>query len=82
MEAAEWLAHLELKGVGMDTISADAADAATLPIHNILLGAGMVVVENLTNLAAVPAPSFTLASFPLKIRGADGSPVRAVAIVR
>jgi len=81
-EAARWLAHLGLKGVGMDTISADPSDSLALPVHNILLGAGMVLVENLTNLAAVPAPSFLFAGFPLKIRDADGSPVRAVAIVR
>jgi kynurenine formamidase len=66
----------------MDIISADPADAVALPVHNILLGAGMVLVENLTNLAAVPAPSFLFAGFPLKIRDADGSPIRAVAIVR
>lgn len=72
---------MDLKGVGMDTISADPADAADLPVHNILLGAGMVLVKNLTNLEAVPAPSFLFAGFPLKIRDADGSPVRAVAII-
>lgn len=80
-DAARWLAHMDLKGVGMDTISADPADAVDLPVHNILLGAGVVLVENLTNLEAVPAPSFLFAGFPLKIRDADGSPVRAVAII-
>jgi len=80
-EAARWLAHMDLKGVGMDTISVDPTDPADLTVHNILLGAGVVLVENLTNLAAVPVPSFLFAGFPLKIRDADGSPVRAVAIV-
>jgi kynurenine formamidase len=65
----------------MDTISADPADAAGLTIHTILLGAGLIIVENLTNLQAVPAPTFLFAAFPIKIRDADGSPVRAVAIV-
>ncbi len=80
-DAARWLTHMDLKGVGMDTISADPADAVDLPVHNILLGAGVVLVVNLTNLEAVPAPSFLFAGFPLKIRDADGSPVRAVAII-
>ncbi len=80
-DAACWLAGAGLRGVGLDTISADAADAADLPIHTILLGAGMVIVENLTNLAALAHPFFLFACFPLKIRDADGSPVRAVAMV-
>lgn len=78
---ARWLAGLGLKGVGMDTISADPSDSVDLPIHNILLGAGLVIVENLTNLAAVPDHSFLFSCFPLKIREADGSPVRAVAML-
>lgn len=79
--AARWLADLGLKGIGMDTISADPLDSADLPIHHILLGVGMVIVENLTNLVAVPDRSFLFSCFPLKIRDADGSPVRAVAMV-
>ena len=79
-DAARWLAGLGLKGVGMDTISADPSDSVDLPIHTILLGAGMVIVENLTKLSAVPIHSFLFACFPLKIKHADGSPVRAVAM--
>jgi kynurenine formamidase len=41
----------------------------------------LVIVENLTNLAAVPDRPFTFIGFPLKIKDADGSPVRAVAMV-
>jgi len=80
-DAARWLAQQGLKGVAMDTLSADPADAVDLTIHTILLGAGLVIVENLTNLEAVPVPTFLFAGFPMKIRNADGSPVRAVAIV-
>lgn len=79
--AARWLADSGLKGIGMDTISADPMDAAALTIHTILLSAGMVIVENLANLAALPKASFMLACFPLKIKDADGSPVRVVAMV-
>ncbi|MBC2742974.1 MAG: cyclase family protein [Desulfosarcina sp.] len=80
-DAARWLAALGVKGIGMDTISADQADSVDLPIHNILLGAGMVIVENLTNLDAILKESFVFSCFPLKIKDADGSPVRAVAMV-
>ena len=80
-DAAQWLANLGLKGIGMDTISADRFDSVDLSNHNILLGAGMVIVENLTDLSAIPTESFMFACFPLKIKDADGSPVRAVAMV-
>jgi kynurenine formamidase len=79
--AARWLAETGVKGVGLDTISADPLDAPALPIHNILLGAGMIIVENLTHLSALPDKEFIFSCLPLKICDADGSPVRAVAVV-
>jgi kynurenine formamidase len=79
-EAAEFLASFPLKGVGVDAISFDELDAAESPIHHILLGAGFVLIENLTNLQQAPAAGCLFAALPLKYRHADGSPVRAVAI--
>ena len=43
-------------------------------------GVEIVIVEGLTNLNKVPE-RFTFAGFPLNIKGRDGSPIRAVAIV-
>lgn len=79
--AARWLADLGLKGIGMDSISADPMGASELTIHTILLSAGMVIVENLAHLDALPKAPFMLACFPLKIKDADGSPARVVAMV-
>jgi len=80
-DAATWLAGFPLKGVGADTISADEAESGTFPIHAILLERDIVIIENLTNLRALPDSEFDFFCFPLKIEKADGSPVRAVAIV-
>ncbi len=80
LESARWLAQLPLKGVGIDAISIDPVGEDSLPAHHALLGAGMVIVENLTNLDAIKARQFLFVCLPLKISGADGSPVRAVAI--
>ncbi len=80
-EAARWLIAMGLKGVGLDTLSADPLDAPGLPIHHILLGGGMIIVENLTHLGSLPEKGFIFTCLPLKIRDADGSPVRAVAIL-
>ncbi len=80
-QAAGYLVRQGLKGVGIDAISIDRLDSESLPIHHILLGSGMIIVENLTNLEAVVGKKFDFYALPLKIKGADGSPVRAVAIL-
>lgn len=79
-EAAEWLAERNMKGIGVDAISIDRMESTTYPVHHSLLGADVLVLENLTLLDRIRAPRFHLACFPLPIRHADGSPVRAAAI--
>lgn len=78
-EAARWLTQFDLKGVGMDTCSVDPIDAEVYHIHHTLLGKGMTIIENLTNLREVKSMYFQFQCFPLKIKKADGCPVRAVA---
>ena len=69
-------------GWSASTRSASTRPAArALPAHEALLHAGGVVVENLTNLAAVDHPEPVLSVLPLPLRGVDGSPVRAVALL-
>jgi arylformamidase len=80
-DAAAWLAGFSLKGIGADTISADEAESTTFPIHTIFLKRDIVIIENLTNLGALPDTEFVFTCFPLKIEEADGSPVRAVALL-
>jgi kynurenine formamidase len=79
-EAARYLATFPLKGVGIDAISFDALAEPDNPIHHILLGAGFVLIENLTNFEQVQGEYCMFAALPLKYSKADGSPVRAVAI--
>jgi len=78
-EAARRLVEADIKGVGIDMISVDEVDSTEFAVHNILLGADLVIVENLTNLETLPDSLFSFYCFPLKIEEADGSPVRAVA---
>jgi arylformamidase len=80
-EAARWLVGAGIKGVGLDMISVDEVDSTEFVIHHILLGAELVIVENLTNLEELPDSVFSFHCFPLRIEAADGSPVRAVATV-
>ena len=53
-------------------------DGFTWPVHQILLGAGVLVAEHLTNLAGLTGSRVELVLAPLNIRGADGAPVRAL----
>lgn len=64
---------LKLIGTVYESIELDSAEI----IHEILLENGIIILENLV-LQEIKARSYTLAAFPLKISGADGSPVRAV----
>ena len=75
-QAAQWLVDLGVVLVGVDFPS---VDRAPYPAHDVLLGNGLVIVENLTNLAKIPDPVFELSAIPLAIAGRDGSPVRAFA---
>ena len=78
-EAAEWLSELQLKAVGFDYVSVDAMDASELPNHKILLSKDILIIENMTGLDKLPETKFGFYAVPLKIKNADGSPVRAFA---
>ncbi len=80
-EAAVYLNDFTLKGVGFDTISADAAQAHDFTIHKMILGKNRIIIENLTNLDQLPPVLFSTACFPLHFSNSDGSPVRAVALI-
>jgi len=49
-------------------------------VHHILLNNNVLIVENLCNLEKISGVHFKLIVLPLKLKGATGSPVRAIAI--
>ncbi|MCP4220225.1 MAG: cyclase family protein [bacterium] len=63
--------------VGLDYISVDKYRDATYPVHYKLLGNGIFILEGI-DLARVPEGRYTLSCLPLKIKGAEASPVRAI----
>ena len=77
-DAAQFLVECAVKLVAVDIPS---IDHAPYPAHQILLRAGIPIVENLTNLDAIGAKTFQLFVVPLKLAGRDASPVRALAIL-
>lgn len=80
--AAQWLGSCGLKGIGLDCLSVDPVDVTDMAIHRILLGQELVIIENLCNLEQLVDRQFLFAALPLKLHDADGSPVRAVGILK
>jgi arylformamidase len=77
-DAAEWLVRRGIQLVGVDYLSV-APWKESRPTHEILLRAGVVVVEGL-NLSGVKPGAYQFMCLPLKLIGCDGAPARAVLI--
>ncbi|MFC4248487.1 cyclase family protein [Natribaculum luteum] len=79
----EWNCHLGIDAPNVDpTPTATARDGEPdgYPAHRVLFADGRLIVENLRALESVPC-EFDVHAYPLSVRNADGSPVRAVAVV-
>lgn len=76
-DAVEELARGGVRLVGLDTPSMDPFHSKTLDSHRVLVRRGIAILENL-DLAGVPPGDYELIALPLKLAGADGSPVRAI----
>lgn len=78
----ELIEHLHERGVvlvGIDTPSVDPFESKALESHQALARTGMRNLEGLV-LDGVPEGLYTLIALPLRIGGADASPVRAVLV--
>ncbi len=76
-ELVDWLAERGVNLVGVDTPSVDLADSKDLPAHKAFLKNEIYILEGLV-LAGVPEGRYELIALPLKLRGFDASPVRAI----
>jgi arylformamidase len=79
--AAEYLRDQGAVLVGIDSLNIDDTGDPTRPVHTVLLGAGIPIVEHMTNLAALPADGFSFSAAPPKIVALGTFPVRAHAVV-
>lgn len=75
-EGAEFMVDQGVKLVGIDYFSASPMSDLVRP-HEILLGAGVVILEN-AYLVDVNPGDYHLTCLPLKLMGTDGAPVRAI----
>ena len=76
VEAADLIADAGITCLGTDAPSIEAfkGDGS---VHRRLLGQGVAILE-LLDLATVPEGEYMMIALPLRLKGVDGSPVRAI----
>ena len=79
ISAAKYLVSKKINLVGIDSPSIDLGKDESFSVHHILSKNNILIVENLTNLDKISSKEFDFTILPLKIKGATGSPVRAIA---
>lgn len=77
VEAAEALVAKGVKLVGLDYLSVAHAGDEQTSVHRAFLNRGVALLEGI-DLSAISPGRYELICFPLRIRGADGAPCRAV----
>ncbi|MFC3899486.1 arylformamidase [Aliicoccus persicus] len=77
LDAVTYLAEQGIKLFGIDVPSVDLVNSKTLDVHHALHAHDIMIIENIV-LDRVDSGLYDFIALPLKIKGADGSPVRAV----
>lgn len=76
-EVAAYLASRRIRLLGVDVPSVDRIDSRDLPNHRALEQHGVAILESV-DLSSVPVGTYELIALPLRLAGADASPVRAI----
>jgi kynurenine formamidase len=77
-DACKYLAEREIATVAMDMPTILGSEY--VDVHHTLLGKEILVVEGLANLDKLGDERVLFSALPLRIKGRDGSPCRAVAV--
>lgn len=80
-QAARYLVEAGATLVGIDSHNIDDTRGKARPVHTVLLGAGIAIVEHMRGLEALPDHGFRFSAAPPKITGFGTFPVRAFAEV-
>jgi arylformamidase len=84
--AIDLLLERKVRAVGVECADPDRVDQRDLASssfegHKRLLAAGILIIENLANLAEIPVARFQFVALPLRIAGGSASPLRALAFL-
>lgn len=83
LEAAKFLVQTrEVVGLGIDTMSVDIGATENYPVHVFTSRENVYHLENLANLALVPAAGATVVVAPIKLEKGSGGPARVLALVK
>lgn len=82
--AVAWLLDHEIGLLGMDLITPEMPEKVregefTWPVHNALMHADVLVLENACNMAGLRRRRVEVIAAPIPVVGADGAPVRLLA---
>jgi arylformamidase len=75
-DGAAYLVKMKVHLVGIDYLSVEKFNGNG-DVHRLLLGNGTIILEGL-NLDGIEEGDYELICLPLKIKGGDGAPVRAI----
>ena len=79
--AAELLVSSGAAIVGIDSLNIDDTEDGRRPVHTILLGAEIPIVEHLRGLDGLPDRGVRFSAVPVKVKGFGTFPVRAFVTV-
>jgi arylformamidase len=80
-DAAEHLLSAGAALVGIDSLNIDDTSDLSRPVHSLLLGAEIPIVEHLCGLHHLPDAGFRFFAVPVKVKGMGTFPVRAFGLV-
>jgi len=78
---ARWLVEAGAVLVGIDSFNIDGVATGERPVHTVLLGNDIPIVEHLCGLGSLPATGSRFFAVPVKVRAFGTFPVRAFALV-
>jgi kynurenine formamidase len=81
-DAAELLVRAGAALVGIDSLNIDDTADLSRPVHSLLLGAEIPIVEHLCGLNQLPDQGFRFFAVPVKVKGMGTFPVRAFGLTR
>jgi arylformamidase len=79
--AADWLASAGAAIVGIDSFNIDSVSTGERPVHSVLLGRDIPIVEHMRGLDALPDAGSRFFAVPVKLKAFGTFPVRAFGMV-
>lgn len=78
LEAAQWLTTTGVRMVAIDSVGVESRRTSNYEVNVALCNAGILILEGLVHLEPLASNRLWLEAFPLKVRGVEGTPCRAV----